>query len=132
MKTLLTIFTLVFTVMFSSTSFGGWTQVGYSPSSQGVVTFYIDFETIRKHGGYVYWWDLLDRLKPTKQGFLSSKGYYQGDCKLFRFKILSDSYHTKPMGAGTASILSNVPDKNWHYPAPTSMHEGMLKAVCSQ
>jgi len=35
-------------------------------SGNGANTTYVDFERIRKHGGYVYWWDLLDRLKPTK------------------------------------------------------------------
>jgi len=65
MKTLLTIFTLVFTVMFSSTSFAGWTKVGENVSGS---TFYVDFETIRKHGGDVYIWTLRDGLKPTKYG----------------------------------------------------------------
>ena len=42
MKTLLTIFTLVFTVMFSSTSFAGWTKVGENVNGH---TYYVDFET---------------------------------------------------------------------------------------
>ena len=37
--------------------------------------------------------DLLDRLKPTKNGRSSSKVYKQGDCKLFRFQYLSFSFH---------------------------------------
>jgi hypothetical protein len=42
---------LTFTVMFSSTSFSGWTKVTESVDGN---TFYVDFERIRKHGGYVY------------------------------------------------------------------------------
>ena len=38
-------------------------------------TFYVDFERIRKHGGYVYFWYLWDLLKPTNRGILSDKTY---------------------------------------------------------
>ena len=127
MKTLLTIFTLVFTVMFSSTSFGGWTKVGKNMSGD---TFYVDFERIRKHDGYVYWWDLTDYLKPKNEK-LSSKIYYQGDCKLFRFKMLSFVHHKQPMGRDTGD--SNSPkNPEWRYPPPNTVIEKILKFVCSR
>tara|TARA_Y100001936_G_scaffold214395_1_gene224058 strand:+ start:208 stop:597 length:390 start_codon:yes stop_codon:yes gene_type:complete len=129
MKTLLTIFTLVFTVMFSSTSFAGWTKVGKSVDG---VTFYVDYERIRKHGGYVYWWELTDHLKPTKTGRLSSKVYKQGDCKLFRNKILSDTYYNLPLGRGEVASGSNKPQKDWNYPPPNSVNEAILTSVCSR
>ena len=93
-------------------------------------TIYVDFERIRKHGGYVYWWDLLDYLKPI-QGDLSSKMYHQGDCKLFRFKVLSGSLHKEPMGRGTGDV-SEPPErhKGWKYPSPNSANEFILKRVC--
>ena len=80
--------------MFSTPSYGEWTKVEKSVEGN---TFYVDFERIRKHGGYVYWWDLTDRLK-TKQGFLSGKVYSQGDCKLFRYITLSYSLHERTYG----------------------------------
>jgi hypothetical protein len=130
MKTPLTIFTLVFTVMFSSTSFAGWTKVGENVNG---VTFYVDFERIRKHDGYVFWWDLRDLLKPTKWGSLSSKLYKQGDCKLFRFKNLSSSFHKEPMGGGTPEVIEPKGDNaNWKYPPPNSVDEMILKSVCSR
>jgi len=52
MKTLLTIFTLIFTLMFSSSSFAGWTAI----DKDAVGTDYVDFERIRKHDGFVYYW----------------------------------------------------------------------------
>ena len=85
MKNLLTVFTLVFTLMFSSTSFAGWTKVTKGELGD---TFYVDFERIRKHDGYVYYWVLTDYLRPTAQGHLSTTKYCQGDCKLFREKVL--------------------------------------------
>ena len=129
MKTLLTIFTLVFTVMFSSTSFAGWTKLGQVSR----FTFYVDFERIRKHDGYVYWWDLTDYLKPSQEGNLSNKMYQQGDCKLFRYKYLSSSFHKEPMGGGTGEN-GLIPEsyKDWKYPSPNSSMETILKSVCSR
>ena len=90
----------------------------------------MDFERIRKHGGYVYWWDLEDFLKPDK-GYLSTKSYRQGDCKLFRFKYLSFSFHEEPMGRRTGE--SYVPkNPEWEYPSPDSVIETTLKTVCSR
>jgi hypothetical protein len=114
--------------MFSSTSFADWKKVSESVSGH---THYVDFERIRKHGVYVYWWVLADYLKPTKYGDFSTKTYRQGDCKLFRSKILSDSFHTGPMGGGTVSGSSNKPAKNWYYPPPNSSSEIILKSVCA-
>ena len=78
MKSLTLFIALTFSVMFSSSSYAEWTKVDENASGD---VFYVDFETIRKHDGYVYWWELGDYLKPDKFGDLSSKGYHQGDCK---------------------------------------------------
>ena len=130
MKNLLLIFTLLFTsVFFSSPSYAGWTKLGENVDGD---TYYIDYESIRKHDGFVYFWRLSDYLKPTKYGDLSSKVYRQVDCKLFRFKVLSDSYHTQPMGMGTPSTSSNKPDKEWEYPFPASANHFTLKSICSR
>jgi hypothetical protein len=129
MKTLLTIFTLVFAVMFSSTSFAGWTKAGENMSRD---TFYVDFERIRKHGGYVYYWMLVDKLKPTETGTLSYKTYFQGDCKQFRVKRVTASYHTQPMGEGTPNVSGATKNQQWIYPPPNSTIEEVLKSVCSR
>ncbi len=113
--------------MFSSTSFAGWTKV--SENKWG--TIYVDFERMRKVDGYVYFWILGDYLKPTKNGDLSFKRYNQGDCKLFRLKFLSYSFHEEPMGGGTGDV-DNVPDKEWTYPSPKSADELFLKLACSR
>jgi hypothetical protein len=114
------------TVMFSSSSYAEWTNVVKNIKA----TFYVDFERIRKHDGYVYWWELIDFLKPTS-GMLSGEIYKQGDCKLFRLKRLSVSFHNEPMGGGTGETV-NEPDKEWRYPSPNSINEVILKQVCNQ
>ena len=127
MKTLLTIFTLLFTVMFSSASFANWTKVGENVSGD---TMYVDLERIRKHGGFVYYWSLTDYLKPDKWGDLSNKIYYQADCNLFRVMTLSYAFHKLPMGDGTGEIDEPVEKEKWTYPTPDSMDEILLKEVC--
>ena len=128
MKSLLLIFTLLFSaLMFSSPSYAKWEKVtenvdGYS--------FYVDFRRIKNKGGFVYYWELLDRLEPNKYGDLSSKTYTQGDCKLFRVKYLSFSSHKEQMGGGTGQ--PNKPkNPEWTYPSPNSVGETILKIVCS-
>ena len=125
MKTLLTISTLVFTVMFSSTSFAGWTKVAENVNG----TYYVDFERIRKHGDYINFRELVDLLIPDKDGDLSYKLYQRGDCKLFRYKYLSSSNYKRPMGGGHGEDY-NEPDEDWRYPSPYSINEIVLKTVC--
>jgi hypothetical protein len=138
MKKLTLIFTLLFsTIMFSSPSYAEyfsspshaeWTKVNKDADGN---TNYVDFKSIRKKDGYVYWWILSDILKPTMQGHLSSKTYNQGDCKLFRVKYLSWIFYLKPMGSGTGN--SDGPKKpQWDYPDPNSVMENILRAVCSR
>jgi hypothetical protein len=128
MKTLIIFLALTFSVMFSSSSYAEWTKVSENVNGN---TFYVDYERIRKHDGYVYWWELLDYLKPTSTGRLSGKTYNQGDCKLFRLKILSYSFHNEPMGGGTGDT-GNVPDEGWDYPSPDSSVEEVLQSVCNR
>ncbi len=101
-----------------STSFAGWEKVADSVSEY---SFYVDFERIRKHDGYVYFWVLNNFLKPNEYKNLSSKVYNQGDCKLFRIKGMSFSYHNEPMGGGTGEI-GNTPLEKWFYPTPSSIN----------
>ena len=129
MKKLLLIFTLLFsTLIFSSPSYGKWTKVDKVDGTD----IYVDFNNIRKHGGYIYWWVLSDWRKPIETGVVSSETYNQGDCKLFRFKYLSDTYYNGPMGGGKPLSGSNTPDKNWNYPIPNSAPDIVLQSVCSQ
>ena len=132
MKKLLLIFTLLFsTLMFSTPSYGEWTKVSENVNGN---TFYVDFERIRKHSGYVYFWRLVNFLKPTEFGHLSTQVYIQLDCKLFREKSLSFVQHKQPMGRGSADSEYNYTPKNpeWTYPPPATSLEEILKRVCSQ
>ena len=116
------------TVFFSSPSYAEWKKVVEGASGD---TYYVDFERIQKHGGFIYFWYIRDYLKPDANGDLSGKEYRQGDCKLFRYKILSSSFHKEPMGGGTGKPY-NPKNPQWDYPPPNSSMEAMLKSVCSR
>ena len=123
------ILTLILVILVTpAVCLGEWTKVEVSVDDD---TYYVDFERIRKHDGYVYWWELGDYLRPTPEGIVSGKIYKQGDCKLFRLKRLSGSFHKEPMGGGTGD--SNSPkNPEWRYPPPDSVVERILKSVCSR
>ena len=127
MKTLTILLALTFSVMFSSTSFADWKRVSEGASG---TTYYVDFESIRKHGGYVYFWSMSDSLNPDKDGDLSYKLYRQGDCNSFRYKILSHIYFKQQMGRGSPSIF-NPTNPEWKYPSPDSVIGVVLKMVCA-
>ena len=128
MKKLTLFTTLVFSLtIFSSTCYAEWTKV----DEDWLGTFYVDFASIRKVYGYVYFWRLSDFLKPDTDGELSYKIYTQGDCKLFRYKVLNVSAHKQAMGEGTGEVAEPIKElEGWIYPPPNSAIEHTLKKVC--
>ena len=88
--------------------------------------FYIDTDTIKEHGGYVYYWTLRGLTEPSPWGDMSVKTYIQGDCELNRFKNLTNVWYTKPMGRGT----SDVEKLTGEWETPDSVFGGMFNYVC--
>jgi hypothetical protein len=78
-----------------------------------------------------YFWQLADRLKPTKTGTFSSKAYVEAECGRFRTRTLNDTYYKGPMVSGKINASSNTTDKDWYYPSPAPSAEFKLKAVCN-
>ena len=127
MKTLLTIFTLLFTVMFSSISFAGWTKMSETTEA----TFYVDVENIKKNDSYLYYWQLLDRIKPTSFGDLSTQRLYEVDCNIHRKeRSIAATYHTQPMGRGNPSTTDNSTGE-WYFYSPNSSGASIIDLVCS-
>ena len=129
MKKLTLSFTLLFsTAIFSSPSCAEWTKVSRSVNGD---TFYVDYDRIRQQGGYRYFWQLQDYLKPTRYGILSKKMYNQVDCQLFRHRRLSSVVHKQPMGLGW--WRTSPQDKpTWQYPSSGSVIEVVLKKICNR
>ena len=112
--------------MFASPAYADWKWVA---TNVGGTTAYVDFDRMRTNGGYVYFWQLVDFLKPDEFGYLSDKVYIQGDCEMFRYKYLSFSFYKQPMGEGSGNTDS-TPDTEWTYPSPNRVAETILKKVC--
>jgi hypothetical protein len=129
MKFPFTIFTLVFTMALSSTSFAEWTETGDSVDG---ATFYVDYERIREHEGYVYFWTLGDYSTRATHGNASVTDFWRGDCELFRIKNLQQVHYQGQMGQGEILRRLNIEDINWMYPSPNSINERILEVVCAQ
>ena len=117
---------LLFSIIFSSTSFAGWTWHDNSVTGD---EYYIDFAKVKKIDGYPYYRWLVDLLKPDKDGDLSYIVYTKGDCKFSQIMTLSEFYYTQPMSEGRLTT-NNITNPEWQYPAPGSMNESMLEEVC--
>ena len=113
--------------MFASPSYSKWEM---SLINGNGVTFFIDFERVRKNDGYVYFWYLQNYNKINKAGFLSFKFYTQADCKIFRYKLLAFHTHKEPMGKDIGN--SSTPTDEWRYASPNTSMEKLLKDVCSR
>ena len=119
---------LIALLIFSSPSYAEWTKIGQLDGD----TFYVDFERLRKHGGYVYFWSLTDLRKPYGPVW-SAIRYQQGDCNLFRFKTLQFIFHSVPMGRGAGAPQEPGKEhQGWEYPPPYSAMEDILQQVCSR
>lgn len=122
-----TFFLIFFVLIFQSqSSFGDWKKIGET-DKMGV---YIDFDRIRKNQGYLYYWEMRDVFVSNKWGMRSGIVYKQGDCNLFRYKILTDTMYDNFKGTGKIISSSNTPDKEWTYPKPGTVNEMILKSVC--
>ena len=119
---------LLFSILISFNSYGEWTEMGLNSYGD---SHYIDSDRIKEKGGYVYFWAMTDYLKPDEYGTLSNEMYFQGDCGVKRFKVLSFIFYTQPMGNGEGE--SGVPvseNADWDYVSPGSIIGDALNLIC--
>ena len=129
MRKLLILITFVSSLtLLPTTSYAEWTKVDETVDGD---SFYIDFERVRKHGGYVYYWVLHDYLKPNKNRVFSRKDYIQMDCGRFGVKFLSIIYYELPMGEGTILKNYNYNDEDWKFPPSETIAYDIIKRVCA-
>jgi hypothetical protein len=126
MQRLLIIPVLFLTLMVGNDAWGEWKYV----SSDDGDKYFVDFTRIIQNEEYVYYWNLLNRGEPSKSGVLSTKLYQKGDCKLFRFQVLSFTFYKESMGKGTPQSFTPK-NKSWTNPPPTSNGDVVLKSVCN-
>jgi len=127
MKKITILLVIIFTFLFSTTSWGDWNYLTENVSGD---KFYYDKDRIRKSGKYLYFWLLLDYPYP-KDGDLSATTYVQLDCSIFRKKNLRRLSYLKSMGEGKIT-LEWTPNNEWNYPKPNTSGETMYNKICEE
>lgn len=130
MKKLFLMFILVLSkVICASPSQADWKRI--TKGSNGHV-FYINTLSIEEKEGKVYFWQLIDYLKPDEYGDLSAQIYIESDCVNLRLRWINFSYHKAPMGID--NTIKKKPNKDlsrWQVPSPYSASKAVLDFVCS-
>ena len=131
MKKITILFVIIFSFLFSTTSWGEWTLV---QESVGGNKWYYDKDRVRKNGKSLYLWELQDFIKPTKSGVFSFTIYVQLDCSIFRFKRLKIQSYNKSMGEGKMTLDLTPEGKRgeWKYPPPKSYYKIIYNKICSE
>ena len=115
---------LLFSMLISFNSFAEWTPVDINDD----VTTFIDFNTIKKHNEFIYWWNMVEYEKESTTG-KSAKFYVQGDCGISQTKILTLIAYNESMGK--EELERETPDNpEWKYLTPDSVAGFLLDTSC--
>ena len=106
-----------------------WDLVSFNDETDN----FIDTDSIKNSGGYIYYWRLADykvlREYSDSRVYKSTMIYYKGDCNVFRELPLSGYIYSEYMGKG--EILHSLDfEEKWQYPPPDSISEIALEVVC--
>ena len=130
MKKLIILLVIIFSFLFSTTSWGDWSYVTESVDGR---KFYYDKDRVRKSGKSLYFWMLQEDLKRSKNGIFSITTYTQVDCSIFRLKMLKLHFYKDSMGEGYLDQMTPEGEHGeWMYPSPKSPSETMLNKVCEE
>lgn len=114
----------------SSGAMAEWVWVWISTDGE---KWYIDPQTIKKDGNLRRGWVLINEPAADKDfGSLSNRALVAFDCKGERSSVLQISYHSEPMARGRLIDSFTFKDDDWHYNAPGTAGEAILKIVCSK
>ena len=116
---------LLFSILISFNSYGEWREI--VKNTEGDI-FYVDLDTVKGHGGYVYFWNWIEYLKPMPSGYIGGIVYFQGDCGAYQQKGLTASYYKNPMLKDQGD--SFTPPDEWIYTPPNSTFRYVLDYVC--
>ena len=118
---------LIFSLLISFNSYGEWTKVT-SGKSNGEI-YYVDIDTIKENGGYIYWYQMDDYMKRDEFGDMSALLFQQGECGLNRSRMLSGIFYKQPMGINESS-RETVKNPEWTYTFPGQINSSLLDYAC--
>lgn len=115
-------------LLLSSPANAEWTWVFTSPTGSDE---YLDFDSMRKNGGYRYIWHLSNYLKPTESGISSATFYEEVDCQRYGLRALQTNIYNQFMGEGPAKGTQTHLNENFMYPkGPDSVIAHFIKLTC--
>ena len=117
--------------MFSSLSFGEWEYFFENPKGDRV---YWDKDKVRVSGGFVYWYNMLDLIKPipgiSLQGVLSISSYNESNCQKMSSTTLSTTGFERAMGEGESETQNHIENPPMAYIEPGVPGYDLLVLVC--
>lgn len=131
MKKRLLAWSFAVVALYTPYLFAEWEPVAVS--NNGSMTYYIDKEALRKNGGFVYFWILVDYLEPRNES-LSTKDYYKAICATNMMSLQSIQYFEVPMAKGepaSVSVFDRGGQDSWIEIEKDSMGGIALDAVCN-
>ena len=119
----------IFLFIFSTTNCFAdfnWKKIGSTTSGH---VSYVDLSSIKKVDNNVFFFRLMDYVKPTNQGDLSSKIYFEVNCLDLSFRYIKDFYYKEPMGNGEYRIFDEIGE--WENNTKGSIGETTREFVCN-
>ena len=102
-----------------------WKKIG--SNIDGDVS-YVDLSSIKKVGNNVFYFVLMDYIKP-KEGDLSAKNYFELNCLNLSYRYIKDFYYKEPMGNGEYTIFDEIGE--WENNTKGSLGEKIREFVCN-
>ncbi len=104
-----------------------WKKIG--TTTRGDVG-YVDLSSIKKVGNEVYYFELLDYVKPTKHGHLSDRAYNQLNCLNLSYRYLKNFFYLEPMANGKVDLVNDEVSE-WYDTTEGSLGEQIRQFVCN-
>ena len=115
-----------FILFFSTSSYSDWRFI--TDNIRGD-KFYSDLEKAKRKDNFIYYWRLVDLIKPLSHGVFSVKSYIEVDCVSSLERTLAVYYYNDSMGDGEIVSHTNTASK-WSTPKQTSTQHLFSKIMC--
>lgn len=122
-------------VLSSGPAYAEWILVEKHNRSAGIMTVYVDPDTIHRNGNLVTMWQLIDfktmqgGRSPTR--FSSTKIHRQFDCVEDRLRLLALTDFWGNMGTGESSD-AYIDGGHWVSVEPDSIDQALLELACNK
>lgn len=123
------IFILFFSILtFTFKSFAQWEYIAKSGRD---TYYYLDYKTVKKQSGSIFWWQLADFSKPGVNNSMSNIVFYQGDCYKSLIKPMIFLVHKEQMGEGIGIEYKLPPEFTDWSPVQDDVRGKIMDIVCN-